>query len=276
MSFLVYLKGHSFISDSQSTSGENILVEANPNQRKSSSGMSDRKPAGRRNGAQSAGTGRTGSGAHSNSRSSRGGNGKPGERSQRPSSGARPRSGGQSSGSNKSRGGGTSARGRSNGQSAGNYKPRNQSGSYKPKSGQSRDGKSGKSKPGSIQVKTTDASSYGRRYKGTTTRGAAASRRYSPNRQKNRNQPKAAMHRQTMLNTHRLNPFKYDMNEILSASSMDPSMAISFLASVIAKASRISTRDAKTYVRENLDEGYLTKSESDRICKLLDKYSKYR
>ena len=55
---------------------------------------------------------------------------------------------------------------------------------------------------------------------------------------------KESTKRQAMLNTHRINPFKYDVNEILDASSMDPSTASSFLASVIAKASRVSTKDA--------------------------------
>ncbi len=79
-----------------------------------------------------------------------------------------------------------------------------------------------------------------------------------------------------MLNTHKLNPFKYDMNEILSQSSMDPTMASSFLATVIAKASRISTRDAKDYAKTFVDEGNLTKDEFDKVSKLMDRYSKYR
>ncbi len=87
---------------------------------------------------------------------------------------------------------------------------------------------------------------------------------------------KESTKRQAMLNTHRISPFKYDMNEILEASSMDPSKASSFLASVIAKASRVSTKDAKEFVRTFLDSGDLTKDEHDRICKLLDRYSRFR
>lgn len=79
-----------------------------------------------------------------------------------------------------------------------------------------------------------------------------------------------------MLNTHRLAPFKYDMNEVLSASSMDPSKASSFLASVIAKASRVSTKDAKEFTKTFLESGDLTKEEYDKIVRLMDKYSKYR
>jgi len=87
---------------------------------------------------------------------------------------------------------------------------------------------------------------------------------------------KVTAKRQSMLNTHRLAPFKYDMNEILDSSAMDEAKASSFLASVIAKASRQSTREAKEFVRTFLDSGDLTKEETDRISRLLDKYSKYR
>lgn len=87
---------------------------------------------------------------------------------------------------------------------------------------------------------------------------------------------KESTKRQSMLNTHKINPFKYDMNEILQASSMDPSKASSFLASVIAKASRVSTKDAKEFVRTFLDSGDITKEESDKICRLLDRYSRFR
>lgn len=87
---------------------------------------------------------------------------------------------------------------------------------------------------------------------------------------------KESTKRQAMLNTHRINPFKYDMNEILEASAMDPSKASSFLASVIAKASRVSTKDAKDFVKTFLEAGDLTKEEHDKICKLLDRYSRWR
>ena len=87
---------------------------------------------------------------------------------------------------------------------------------------------------------------------------------------------KESTKKQSMLNTHKLAPFKYDMNEILSASQMDEAKASAFLASLIAKASRQSTREAKDFARTYLDAGDLTKEEFDRICKLMDKYSKYR
>jgi hypothetical protein len=79
-----------------------------------------------------------------------------------------------------------------------------------------------------------------------------------------------------MLNTNRMAPFKYDMNEILSSTSMDASIASSFLASIVAKASRVSTKDAKEYAKTFVESGALTKEEYDRICRLMDRYSKFR
>jgi hypothetical protein len=87
---------------------------------------------------------------------------------------------------------------------------------------------------------------------------------------------KTGSKRQSMLNTQKLAPFKYDMNEVLSASAMDPAKISAFLASVIAKGSRVSTKDAKDYAKTFLDSGDLTKEEFDKISRLMDKYSKYR
>jgi len=88
--------------------------------------------------------------------------------------------------------------------------------------------------------------------------------------------PKIGSKRQSMLNTQKLAPFKYDMNEVLSASAMDPAKASSFLATIIAKASRVSTKDAKEFAKTFLESGDLTKEEFDKIGRLMDKYSKYR
>ena len=123
--------------------------------------------------------------------------------------------------------------------------------------------------------KKADAN-YSMSYRGSSQK--APSRPNAQNKKNNSSgkPSKAATQRQSMLNTHKLAPFKYDMNEILSQSSMDPGMASSFLASIIAKASRISTKDAKDYAKTFVDDGYLGKEEYDKICKLMDRYSKYR
>ena len=82
---------------------------------------------------------------------------------------------------------------------------------------------------------------------------------YGDKGKKNKQQrTKESTRRQAMLNTHRINPFKYDMNQILETSAMDPA------------------KDAKDFVKTYLDSGDLTKDEVDKIGKLLDKYSRYR
>ncbi len=98
----------------------------------------------------------------------------------------------------------------------------------------------------------------------------------SPNSQKGKPRTKEATRKQSMLNTHKLAPFKYDMNEILAKTQMDEAKASAFLATLIAKASRLSTKEAKEFAKGYLDEGDLTKEEFDKIGKLMDKYSKYR
>lgn len=107
----------------------------------------------------------------------------------------------------------------------------------------------------------------------STTGGGAKLR---GNFKKRRTKVKEHSKRQAMLNTHRVTPFKYDLNEIMVSTQMDESKASSFTASVIAKATRISSKDAKDFVKTFVEEGDLTKEESDRICRLLDRYSKYR
>jgi len=87
---------------------------------------------------------------------------------------------------------------------------------------------------------------------------------------------KESSKRQSMLNTNRMAPFKYDLNEILSSTSMDASVASSFLASIVAKASRVSTKEAKEFAKTFVESGALTKEEYDRICRLMDRYSKFR
>ena len=97
-----------------------------------------------------------------------------------------------------------------------------------------------------------------------------------PVKKKPKPQTKDATRKQPMLNTHRIAPFKYDMNELIASTKMEQATASSFLASVIAKASRQSAKEAKDYVRTFVDQGDLTKEESDRMCRLIDRYSKYR
>ncbi|MDH3365439.1 MAG: hypothetical protein OEM29_05495 [Thermoplasmata archaeon] len=82
--------------------------------------------------------------------------------------------------------------------------------------------------------------------------------------------------RTSMLNLYRITPFKYDMKEIMSAYRVDEAVASSVIASVVAKASRISITSARDYVRVQQKEGLYSKDVSDEICDLLSRYTKYR
>lgn len=79
-----------------------------------------------------------------------------------------------------------------------------------------------------------------------------------------------------MLNLGRVGGFKYDVREVFVESKMDQAYASALLANIIAKASRVSISEAKTYVRSEHTRGAYEKEVSDDICSLLDRYSKYR
>ena len=79
-----------------------------------------------------------------------------------------------------------------------------------------------------------------------------------------------------MLNVYFLAHFKYDINEILDRSEMDPNRFDLFKANLITKATRNSINDAKDYVDSFVKEGFLDEKSGERIKKLLHRYSKIR
>jgi hypothetical protein len=79
-----------------------------------------------------------------------------------------------------------------------------------------------------------------------------------------------------MLNMRRLGEFKYDIRELFVENQMNPDLATTFLASVIAKASRQSIKDAKDYVREQQAAGAISKEVMDGLVYYLDRYTKYQ
>jgi len=79
-----------------------------------------------------------------------------------------------------------------------------------------------------------------------------------------------------MLNVRRLGVFKYDIRAVLRDTRVDEALASTIVANVIAKASRVSINEAKSYVREVETKGGLQKDASDYICQLLDKYTLWR
>lgn len=79
-----------------------------------------------------------------------------------------------------------------------------------------------------------------------------------------------------MLNMRKLSDFRYDIREVVAKSQMDEATGPSFIAQVIAKASRISIKDAKKFVRDFEKRGECSKNVSENVCSLLDRYTKYR
>ncbi len=79
-----------------------------------------------------------------------------------------------------------------------------------------------------------------------------------------------------MLNLRRLIPFRFDIRDIMARNNVDEAVGSSVVASVIAKASRISIQAAKEYVRDQEKAGSFGNEVTLDICDLLDRYSKYR
>ena len=261
--------------------GEYILADDSEKPRKPAY-RDDKDSEGRTEGAQHSGR----SGSRSNDYKPRDGQ----------SGGYRPREGGQ--GGYRPREGGQGGQGgyrpREGGQSGG-YRPREggpsgQTGGFKPREGtapaagdsfrQPTDEERGLGKDtggegGFRAPRRSD--DYTRSYRGTSARATSGQRAKGPNsNRKGKPVSKEAVHKQPMLSMHKIQPFKYDMNEILNETSLDPAKANAFLATVVAKASRISLKEAKEYINEVAEQGDITKDEQLRFNNLLQKYSKYR
>ena len=107
------------------------------------------------------------------------------------------------------------------------------------------------------------------------------SRRYGLPRNKNfKAQNKNKMNSKTrpkqMLTLGKLDYFKYDLKEIMERSGMDEDKVTSFTATMTARARQRSIMEAKDYILEVEKRGDITRETSDRLCRLLDRYTKYR
>ncbi|MGA1820745.1 MAG: hypothetical protein ACMUHU_07045 [Thermoplasmatota archaeon] len=82
--------------------------------------------------------------------------------------------------------------------------------------------------------------------------------------------------RKPMLNLGKLDYFNWDLNEIMEASDMDNEKINTFKANMTAKARQRSIKEAKDYVREVEGRGDFSRDTADRLCRLLDRYSRMR
>lgn len=93
-------------------------------------------------------------------------------------------------------------------------------------------------------------------------------------RMKNKRRPD--YQKEAKLNLRGLDSFRYYLKQILERSSMNEDFTSSFTANLITKGSRVSLSEAKDYVKALAKEGVLEEETSNEICRLLDKYRKYR
>ena len=82
--------------------------------------------------------------------------------------------------------------------------------------------------------------------------------------------------RTLMLSLNKMTVFRYGLREIMSNYKVDEATASSVIASVMAKASRISIDSAKKFIREQETLGVCPKAVSDEIYDLLERFSMYR
>lgn len=79
-----------------------------------------------------------------------------------------------------------------------------------------------------------------------------------------------------MLNIQQKAEFKYHLNGILRESEMKEEQKPSFIANVLSKAAQNSIADAKDYVKGIEQEGLIEGETSERILRLLNKFTTRR
>jgi len=82
--------------------------------------------------------------------------------------------------------------------------------------------------------------------------------------------------RKPMLNIGQKIYFRNDLKEIVLNSEMDDNIKASFMATLTARAEKMSIPDAKIYLKEVQDRGQIAPPTAMRVLRLLDRYTKYR
>jgi len=99
------------------------------------------------------------------------------------------------------------------------------------------------------------------------------------NRRRNfqrRPNPGNTSNRVRMLDMGRMLSFMYAAEDIMVPHGGKEGTYNSILASVAAKASRISIDDAQAYIKEKIKEGRLPAEAEEPLCRLLDRFSRWR
>lgn len=82
--------------------------------------------------------------------------------------------------------------------------------------------------------------------------------------------------RTLMLSLNKMTVFRYGIREIMSNYKVEETASSSLVASVIAKASRISIDSAKRFMHEQEKLGVCPREATDEVFDLLERFSTYR
>ncbi len=79
--------------------------------------------------------------------------------------------------------------------------------------------------------------------------------------------------RARMLDAGRETFFRYDVDDVLKASPIQPERAPAIAASIVTKAVRLGVDDARVYIKEKGTEGVYDQDTQAKLLRLLDRYT---
>lgn len=79
-----------------------------------------------------------------------------------------------------------------------------------------------------------------------------------------------------MLDMRREQHFRYDLREALNDHAVPLEQVNAISATIFSKGSRVSTDEAKAFVRQKVEEGVIPPEVRDRVLGLVERYSTWR
>lgn len=111
---------------------------------------------------------------------------------------------------------------------------------------------------------------------GRRRRSAPKNRRRGPGHNEANRRTKESRTRAKMLDAGRENHFRFDSEQILEESGMEPEDWRPLLQTIWARGSRDSVDDAKAWLRERQDEGELDGDTAKKLTQIISQYATYR
>ncbi len=101
-------------------------------------------------------------------------------------------------------------------------------------------------------------------------------RRQGPGHNEANKQTRESRARTKMIDARRESHFRYDVEELLVASGMEPEEWRPFLQTLWAQGNRQGLDEAKDWLKTQVDEGRIDEPLENRVWNLVKKYSTYR